>query len=311
VKLKLDTQLSLPNKKLNFLSDFIFIGSCFSEHISDKLSAHYINTFSNPNGIVYNPVSISEQIINSISQKKYNEEDVFFHNDQWHCFDFHGSFSTIDRKILLEKTNLQTSLFLEKLNQANYLFISFGSAFVYNYKGKIVSNCHKLPGNFFNKELLQKEYIVSSFKKTIQLLNKLNPDLQIIFSISPVRYIRDGIIENNLSKAILFQSVHEIISEHKNCQYFPAYEIIIDELRDYRFFKDDLIHPNETAINFVWEKLKCWMDEETLVFLNEIFKFNLFKNHRLINSEKEIQHQQEVEIKKTLLKQKYPTINFY
>ena len=310
MKLKLDTQLSLPNKKINFLADLVFIGSCFSENISDKFSAHYINAFKNPNGIVYNPISISEQIINSISQKTYTEEDVFFHNDQWHSFDFHSLFSALDKNTFLEKINLQTSLFLEKIKKANFLFISFGSAFVYNYKGKTVSNCHKLSGNFFNKELLSKEDILGSFKKTIQLLDKLNPNLQIVFSISPVRYIRDGIVENNLSKAILIQSVHEIISEHKNCQYFPAYEIIIDELRDYRFFKEDFIHPNELAINFVWEKIKHWMDDETIMFLNEVSKYNQFKNHRLINPAKEVQHQQEVEIKKIQLKQKYPTIKF-
>ncbi len=310
MKLKLDTPLSLPNKKINFLADLVFIGSCFSENISEKFSAHYINAFTNPNGIVYNPISISEQIINSVSQKRYAEEDVFFHNDQWHSFDFHSSFSALDKNTFLKKINQHTALFQEKITKANFLFISFGSAFVYKHEEKIVSNCHKLPGNFFNKELLSKESIVSSFKKTIQFLHKLNPNLQIVFSISPVRYIRDGIVENNLSKSILIQSVHEIISEHNNCQYFPAYEIIIDELRDYRFFKEDFIHPNELAINFVWEKLKNWMDDETIMFLNEVSKFNQFKNHRLINPVKEIQHQQEVEIKKIQLKQKYPAINF-
>lgn len=310
MKLKLDVPIPLPNKKINFLADLVFIGSCFSENISEKFSAHYINAFTNPNGIVYNPISISEQIINSVSQKRYAEEDVFFHNDQWHSFDFHSSFSALDKNTFLKKINQHAALFQEKITKANFLFISFGSAFVYKHEEKIVSNCHKLPGNFFNKELLSKESIVSSFKKTIQLLHKLNPNLQIVFSISPVKYIRDGIVENNLSKAILIQSVHEIISEHNNCKYFPAYEIIIDELRDYRFFKEDFIHPNELAINFVWEKLKNWMDDETIMFINEVSKFNQFKNHRLINPVKEINHQQEVEIKKIQLKQKYPAINF-
>ncbi len=308
MKLKLEFQPSLPNKKLNFYSNFFFIGSCFAEHISSKFSNHYLNTFLNPNGIVYNPLSISEQIKNCILKKKYFDEDVFFHDDQWHCFDFHSSFSSNNKNNFLQIINHRVNSCFEKLKETDFLFITFGSAYVYNHNNKLVGNCHKLPSSSFKKKLLTKEEIVNSYTKLIHLLKELNPKLQIVFSISPVRYIRDGIIENNLSKAILIQSVHEIISNFNNCQYFPAYEIVIDELRDYRFFKDDFVHPNEIAINFVWEKLKYWMDNETISILDEITRFNKFKNHTPINSAKAEQHKFEIDLKIEILKKKYPLL---
>src|ERR1700741_453436 len=133
--------------------------------------------------------------------------------------------------------------------------ITFGSAFIYkNKEGGIVANCHKLPQKEFSKELISTEEIVTSFNRTFTQLKTNNPQLNILFTVSPVRYIRDGIVENNLSKSILLQSVHELVKQHDNCFYFPAYEIVNDELRDYRFFKEDLVHPNEMAINYVWEK---------------------------------------------------------
>ena len=305
---KLNVKLSSPNKKLNFSDNFFFIGSCFAEHISEKFRIHYLNSFLNPNGIVYNPISIAEQLLNGIKLKKYTKEEVFFHDDQWHHFDFHGSFSSNHKDSFLDIINQRVYSCSENIKQADVLFITFGSAFVYKHEDKIVSNCHKLPGYLFKKELLNKDEIVTSYLSLIHELNQINPNLQVVFSISPVRYIRDGIIENNLSKSILIQSVHEIISRCLNCQYFPAYEIITDELRDYRFFKEDLIHPNEIAINYVWEKLHQWMDEETQDFLNDVFKYNQFKNHRLINTAKINQHHHEAELKKKILEQKYPAI---
>ena len=305
---KLEFDFPSLQRKINQQDKLFFIGSCFAENIAEIFIKNYFHVFSNPNGIVYNPKSISTQLNHLIQKKNHPETDVFFHNEQWHSFQFHSEFSSNTKEELLHKINESTKLASDELLNANLLFITFGSAFVYLHHKTAVSNCHKLPAKQFEKVLLKKEDIVNEYILLVKKLQSHNPDLQIIFTVSPVKYIRDGIIENNLSKAILIQSVHEIISSCSNCFYFPAYEMVIDELRDYRFFKHDFAHPNEMAINYVWERLSSWMDNITLEYLKDIEEFLKFKNHRVLNPNQQKQHLDQITFRKNTIQKKYPTL---
>ena len=307
---KLEFNFPSPPRKINYQDKLFFIGSCFAENIAEIFQENYFQLFSNPNGIVYNPKSIYRQLSFLIDKKQHQQTDIFFHNDQWHSFQFHSEFSSNTEAELLQKMNESRINAFNELANTNVLFITFGSAFVYIHQQVAVSNCHKLPAKEFEKILLTKENIVSDFVLLIEKLRLLNPKLQIVFTVSPVRYIRDGIIENNLSKAILIQSVHEIISSCSNCFYFPAYEMVIDELRDYRFFKQDFVHPNELAIKYVWERLTSWMDSNTITYLKDIQDFLNFKNHRILNTDKQKLHDEQIELRKNNLKQKYPNMPF-
>jgi len=305
---KIDFDFPSLQRKINHQDKLFFIGSCFAENIADIFQKNYFHVFSNPNGIVYNPKSIAQQLTNCINEKNDDQEALFFHNDQWHSFDFHSEFSASSKEELITSITKKTEHASKELKKAEVLFITFGSAYVYLYNQLAVSNCHKLPAKQFEKVLLKKEDIVRDYLLLINELQAINPTLQIIFTVSPVRYIRDGVIENNLSKAILIQSVHEIVSQCSNCFYFPAYEMVIDELRDYRFFKQDFVHPNELAIMYVWERLTSWMDKNTIIYLKDIQEFLNFKNHRVLNTEKQKFHNEEVITRAINLKQKYPNM---
>jgi hypothetical protein len=308
VKFKLEFNFPVLNQKINYRDNLFFIGSCFAENIAHLFKENYFSVYTNPNGIVYNPKSIFNQLQQLIRIPVDIKDEVFLHNDQWHSFDFHGDFSAATKEQLLLNISNSYSQGNSCLKNAKVMFVTFGSAFVYLHQQRAVSNCHKLPAKAFEKILLTKEEIVRDFISLIKDLHELNPELQFVFTVSPVRYIRDGIIENNLSKSILIQSIHEIIKACKNCFYFPAYEIVIDELRDYRFFKDDFVHPNNIAINYVWERLTTWMDTETLIYLKEITEFNNFKNHRVLNIDKQIDHQEKILHQKKQLESKYTNI---
>jgi hypothetical protein len=215
---------------------------------------------------------------------------LFLHNELWFSWQHHGVFADIDRSVALKKINDSQQQAISQIKKIDTLILTFGSAYVYELKetNQIVSNCHKVPQQNFNKRLLSVNEIVEAFNKS----NILNLNSNIIFTISPVRYFRDGLVENNLSKAILIQAVHEIMSQYKNSYYFPAYEIVIDELRDYRFFDKDLVHPNELAIEYVWERFcETLFDDETNIILKEIKEIISAKNHRPFN-QNTIQHKQ-------------------
>lgn len=266
--------LPFPLKKfthqVNIKQAILLMGSCFAEEIGAKLEERKFKAFTNPHGILYNPISICNALTDYIQDKKYTKEDVFLHEELWRSFNHHGKFANTDAEACLENINHQISLARYQLKEAKWLFITFGSAFAYTYNKQIVANCHKLPSSQFEKVLIAKQQITDAWQKQLSTLKEFNPDLQILFTVSPVRYIRDGVIENNRSKGILLDAMHTLVEQNTNCFYFPAYEIVIDELRDYRFFKEDLVHPNHLAVNYVWQKFTdALCDEETKNFMAE------------------------------------------
>ncbi len=278
-------------KKIQHQDRLFLIGSCFTEQIGSKLSAHKFRTIENPNGILFNPVSIANALSAYVSDKQYKEEDLFRQNDLWGSWDHHTRFSALSNEGCLKKINASQLAAHQSLKNADWLLLTLGSAFVYELSDKrVVANCHKVPTDKFTKRLLSTDEIIQKLKASLSQVRKFNPGINIIFTISPVRHLRDGFVENNRSKANLIAAVHQLINELNDSFYFPSYELIIDDLRDYRFFAEDMVHPNYAATNYVWEKfIAACIDEEAQKLMKELSLINAAKNHKPFNPES-LQH---------------------
>ena len=270
-------------KKLNYEHHLAFIGSCFTENFGNILTEYKFKTLVNPFGIVYNPISIAQTLQRILHKDFYTENDLIFYNEQWHSFDHHGKFSNADKSICIKNINanlLQANVFL---HQTHFLFITLGSSWVFknNTTQNIVANCHKLPANAFSKELLSLEKIISQLNTVIQELTEINENLKIIFTVSPIRHWNNGAIENQLSKAQLLVAVHEVKKQHKMVDYFPAYEIVMDDLRDYRFYAEDMFHLTTTTINYIFDKFSdCYIDKSIFSLIDQIKNINQAIQHR-------------------------------
>lgn len=257
-------------QKINYANKLLSVGSCFASTIGERLEKYKFNTLINPNGVLFNPASIAIALRRIIDNKAMLEGDLFFANECWNSWEHHSRFSHTDRPTCLTAINKSISSSSEFIKQADWLFITFGSAFVYklNSSGAFVGNCHKVPQKEFTKQLLTVAEIVDDYTLLLKQLKAINSKLNIVFTVSPVRYIRDGVVENNISKARLIEAVHELVNKNNNSFYFPAYELVMDDLRDYRFYKPDLVHPNEQAIDYVFEKLMntAFADETKKLF---------------------------------------------
>jgi len=241
------------------------LGSCFSDNIGSILENHKFQVTHNPFGITYNPISLAQQLKRMLSQRAFIDSDLFNDQGVFKSFELHSSQSSMDQEKLLSALNLKLKESHDRLIHTSHLFITLGTAWVYELKssGQIVNNCHKIPSAKFNKRLLTSEEINSALDEIIKMIKEVNPAIQIIFTVSPVRHIRDGIENNSLSKSILRMAIHQMCENHK-CLYFPASEILLDDLRDYRFYKSDLVHPNKMAVKYIWEKLSdVFIDQKT------------------------------------------------
>lgn len=283
--IKFRTEVEIPNaeKKIQ-ISDAIFsIGSCFATEISQKLAEGQLQTLNNPFGTLFNPWAVKNGIQQIHQNKTYTKEDLVPYQDKYLSLHHHSSFDSENPQQTLEKINKsieQASLFLR---QSQWVIITYGTTYVYEFlpQNILVANCHKIPQKFFNKRFLTHEELTSSIKKTITALSDIcKDDVQILFTLSPVRHSKDGFIENNLSKAKLLAAIHDTIVKFNHCHYLPIYEIIMDDLRDYRFYKEDLIHPNAQAIQYIWEKFgKAYFSEETQSFVQENLKIKQALEH--------------------------------
>ncbi len=272
-----------PFKEQIQLDDLLFLcGSCFSENLGAKLAAYHFRTLVNPYGILFNPISIVQSLQNVLSNKNYTPEDIFYHEGLWKSWNHHSQFSGENQDKVLQSLNHSNQKAHKHLQQSRWLILTLGSAWVYSREnGEVVANCHKIPTDKFKKSLLSVSEIGESMEQLLQNLEKFNPNLRVIFTISPVRHLRDGYIENNWSKAVLIQSVHEIVNKYSGACYFPSYELIIDDLRDYRFYAEDMVHPNYLATDYIWEKfqLAC-IDEKSRTFFPDINRINAAKAHK-------------------------------
>jgi hypothetical protein len=220
-----------------------------------------------------------------IHLKIYKPEDLFWYNELWGSWDHHTRFSNIDREVVLAAINASQEKAHSFLKTSDWLLLTLGSAFVYEMEGgRVVANCHKVPTDKFTKKLLSVDDVVKVLENCIIELLQFNPGIRIIFTISPVRHLRDGFIENNRSKATLIHAVHQLIEKYDAAMYFPAYELIIDDLRDYRFFAEDMAHPNYAATNYVWEKfIQAAIDESSQKLMKEIAVINAARDHKAFN----------------------------
>ncbi len=299
---------------IDYHSKLMLVGSCFSDSIAAQLSSCLFEVSSNPFGISYNPVSISKSIYAIANQKSFEEDAFIKDKDLWFHYDLHSSFSGIDRFELVNAVNAKIQQAHQQLKEASHLVVTLGTAFVYELRAtnSIVANCHKQNASLFDKRLLSITEIFESVDQLYQTAKKLNPQLQILFTLSPVRHKKDGLIENNRSKAHLRTALFEFLDSHQDCEYFPSYEILLDELRDYRFYDRDLLHPNSLAIDLIWERFvnlyvndSCKADMKTALSIFKAASHKAFQPERQEHREFLKKNDQ----RKTEFYNKYPHLN--
>jgi hypothetical protein len=317
--IKFRTEVDIPEfvKKMGYRHQSMMIGSCFAENTGDYLQDHCLPVMVNPFGILYNPISIANSLEMLITRKKFTETDLFYHNGLHNSFFHHSRFSRSSLADMLELINLQAEEGFNCLKNSSHLFITFGTSWVFEHRetGNVVSNCHKLPSSTFDRYRLSIEQITERWIPLIGQLKKINPDLQIVFTVSPIRHLNDGAHGNQLSKAILLMATDALIARFENdsVAYFPSYELVLDELRDYRFYASDMTHPSDVAIAFIREKYSSKLfDYEAITLLSEIEKLHSALIHKPFNS-KETGYISFIESqisKVNQLKQQYPFVNF-
>ena len=315
--MNLQTKIILKKEtknRINYNSKLVLLGSCFSKNIGNKLTYFKFQTHQNPFGILFHPKAIENLITNAINKKEYVSKDLIFQDERWHSFDAHSNLSSSNQEILLKKLNSSVQATNKKLKKATHIIITLGTSWVYRSieTGAVVANCHKIPQKKFSKELLSIVEINKSLKTIISLLKSINKNINILFTVSPIRHLKDGFIENTQSKSHLIAAIHNIV-DCKNVSYFPSYEIMMDELRDYRFYSEDMIHPNKIAINYIWEKFsETWFEENTGSIMKEIELIQKGMAHKPFdkNSEKHQNFLQNLESKKEKIRTQFPFINF-
>ena len=314
--MELKTPVDIPEYgfEITHKDKAFFIGSCFTEHIGKKLKSHGFSAVVNPFGTVYNPVSVANSLDLIIDNKKFTEKDLSYHNGLWFSFFHNTNFSNIDKGKCLKKINHAMHDAHDFLKKTDCLFITLGTAYVYEKREEkyVVSNCHKLPPQHFNRYLLDVADICRRFNDLTKRLKKINPGIRIIITVSPIRHLKDGAQGNQVSKSTLLLASHRINGQEENTYYFPAYEIVMDELRDYRFYAPDMIHLNTVAVEYIWEKfMRIFLSLQTQQVVGEIEKLNKVKTHKPAHSQSEAyKHFIAEGLKKAIaLKEKYPAVD--
>jgi hypothetical protein len=265
-KFRTVVEFPVSGEKIGYQSRCLFMGSCFTEEIGGRMLNHKFPVLINPFGTLFNPASICDNLEMLIEGKVFSNEDLFMYNGMWFIFSHYTGFDRYDRQECLSLVNKSMQDASAFIKDCNYILITLGTAWTFVYKptGKLVANCHKLPAENFTRRLLDPEEICERYDHMLEALEKVNPGARIIFTVSPVRHWKDGAVNNQLSKSILLLSIHRLMKKHPGISYFPAYEIFMDELRDYRFYAADMLHPSETGSAYVWERFcDSWFDEHT------------------------------------------------
>jgi hypothetical protein len=271
------------NDEIAHQNKLLSMGSCFSENIGERLLDYKFSVIVNPYGILFNPIAIAQSLRQIIDYRKFSENDIFYYNQRWQSFFHHGRFANIDKKTCLNDINTAIKQTHQHIQNLDYLMLTLGTAnvFVHKKSNQIVANCHKVPSSEFERKRLAINEITADFEPIFNQLKTINPNLKIIFTVSPIRHIRDGLVENQRNKATLLLAVDELVKKYDFVSYFPAYELVLDDLRDYRFFKDDMIHPSKLAIDYVWDYFKkTYFSEKTSELNRQIDRLIQAKNHR-------------------------------
>ena len=307
--------ISKSNNPIDYNSKIVSLGSCFAENMGEKFEYFKFQNAVNPFGIIFNPVSIENIISRIVNQKHFTEEDVFLHNESLHCYEVHSELSHTDKKVFLENLNQILESTNNQIVKSTHIIITYGTSWVYKLKASnaIVANCHKVPQKAFEKEILSVEIIQKSIQNTIDSIRKINPNGNVIFTVSPVRHIKDGFAENQRSKAHLITAIHTTVNQQPaTTTYFPSYEIMMDELRDYRFYAEDMLHPNQVAIDYIWERFfQTHLAATTHPIMEEVGAIQKGLAHRPFNPNSESHQLFLVNLtqKIMLLQEKIPHLN--
>lgn len=319
--MKLQTKIQLQpqqHNQIDYNSSVLLLGSCFVENIGNKLDYFKFQNLQNPFGILFQPLAIEKLITYAINEQEYTEDDIFFHNEQWHCYDAHSKLSHASKESLLTDLNKKIKSANQQIQESTHIIITLGTAWVYRHieTDTLVANCHKVPQKKFIKELLSVDEISESLQSIVELIRSVNKKASILFTVSPVRHLKDGFVENTQSKAHLIAAIHSIMlprEESRGLNYFPSYEIMMDELRDYRFYAEDMVHPNQTAIHYIWGKFQSvWISNDAFQTMEEVDVVQTGIKHIAFNPNSEA-HQKflkNLEQRKTLLQKKHSHIVF-
>lgn len=303
---------------MDYQSKVVLLGSCFVENMGSKLDYFKFQQLQNPFGILFHPLALENLVERALAGKTYHVDEVFEQNGIWHCFDAHSDLNALSCEDLLNDLNQGLKETKSELENATHVIVTLGTAWVFEHQsfGKTVANCHKIPQKEFEKRLLSTEEIQSSLDRLVNWVQGANPKVNIIFTVSPVRHLKDGFVENQQSKAHLITSLHSVLSsraQSRGVSYFPAYEIMMDELRDYRFYGKDLVHPNELAVEYIWEKFKSvWISPDCYPVMDEVDVVQKGLRHRPFNPDSEA-HQafrKSLRTKITYLQERYPFMKF-
>lgn len=306
------------NNLIDYNSRIVSLGSCFAVNIGQKLDYFKFNNITNPFGILFHPAALEKFTGFAVNNHKFTEAGIFFTNDQWHCYDAHSDSSHPDKDVMLDNLNHITATANGQIKNATHIIITLGTAWVYRLKstGSLVANCHKVPQKEFTKEILSADAVKRSLINILDMICKANPGVTVIFTISPVRHIKDGIVQNQRSKAHLITALQDILHDHTSetkTEYFPSYEIMMDELRDYRFYNQDMIHPSATAIDYIWERFtEAYIAPQAHAVMKEADSIQKGLQHRPFNPDTR-QHNDflaKLHQKTERLQQQYPHISF-
>ena len=312
--------VSNQSPKINYDANIALFGSCFVENIGDKLQYFKFNVLQNPFGIIFHPVALRNLFQRIDENYIYSERDVFQLNDLYSCFDVHSQMNHPDRALMISRLNNSLETTRSFLQESSHVIITLGTAWGYilNQDERLVANCHKVAQSNFTKKIFSSEEIKKSLAEICNIIWKLNKDVKIIFTVSPVRHLKDGFVENQLSKANLITALHEYRKElklkfDKKTKYFPSYEIVMDELRDYRFYDKDMIHLSEIGIDYIWGRFKeSWIGPEVFSIMKEVNSIQKGLEHRPFNEDSP-QHREFLEklsLRIEKLQVKIPSIKF-
>ncbi len=320
MKLQTRIQFSKAKNQIDHQSQLLLLGSCFANNIGDKLGYFKFQRLQNPFGVLFHPFAIENLISRSVKGVAYTENDIFFLNERWHCFDAHSDLSNTSKEKILDNLNKGLERTNKLINKATHIIITLGTAWGYLNTGtnRIVANCHKVTQHEFSKELVTKDTVLERLRNIVDLIESINKNVRFIFTVSPVRHLKDGFAENQRSKAHLIAAIHQLIDNATSAgkarlAYFESYELMMDELRDYRFYKTDMVHPNGLAIEYIWEKFaKVWVSPKAHAIMEKVATIQKGLQHRPFDEHSE-QHQQflkSLEDKITYLQEAHPFMTF-
>ncbi len=316
MKFRTEIDIKKAPHPLGYEKPVVMLGSCFTDNTGSYLKKYLFPVSVNPFGVIYNPMSISNSIGALIGKEVYREEELRFHDGLWFSFDHYTKFSDPDKKRATEKINKAFLHAKQLFSQAGHLILTFGSAFIYELKetGEIVNNCHKLPASQFTRRLLTVGEIVQHYQALVDRITSLNPEIKIILTVSPVRHIMDGLTDNQRSKATLLLSAGELEKLYPDiCYYYPSYEIMMDDLRDYRFYNADLLHPNEQAIEYIWNHfLENCIREDAVKIIQRLDPLLKALHHRPLHTQTEQykKFREQVAEKTRKLKKEFPFLEW-